>query len=258
MLAAFLALALQAEPAKIDIRPNAGAAWGAEIADVRKVLDAAASELAKHFPGREIAPILVEPAGGPITLFKRGANGEYQVRLATGKTLWAQYTFQFAHELCHILCGYDEDPHANKWFEESVCEAASLFVLRRSAETWKTSPPYPNWKDYAPHLKSYADDRTKAATLPGEKTFAQWYRDNEKELAKNAVDRDRNNVVAGQLLPLLEKDPSRWEAVAWLNTEKMDAATTFAQFLAAWHRNAPEKHRAFVKAVAALFEVEIR
>ncbi len=167
-------------------------------------------------------------------------------------------TYQFAHELCHILCGYDQDPHPNRWFEESLCEAASLFVLRRSAETWKTRPPYPNWKDYAKHLRSYADDRIKNAPLPEGKTLAAWYRENAEALAKNAEDRPKNSIVAGQLLPLLEEDASRWESIAWLNTEKMDERDRFRGLSRRVAEARPERHAKFIARVAKLFEVELK
>ena len=85
--------------------------------------------------GRTLEPILVEPKGGPITLFRRGPKGEYLVRLNTGDRHWAQHAYQFAHEFTHILANYDEHERRNKWFEESICEMASLFVLRRMSET---------------------------------------------------------------------------------------------------------------------------
>lgn len=251
MLLILTAALLQSCP---DIRPQDEAAWGASIQDVQRVLDAAASELWCHFPDRTLEPILVEPKGGPIALHARGPDGEYRVRLATGGTLWAQYTFQFAHELGHILCGYDADPHRQKWFEESLCELASLFVLRRSAETWKTSPPYAHWTSYAPALADYAQERLKG--LPEGTSLEAWYRENAAALEKDATDRARNNVVAAALLPLFEEDPSRWEAVTWLNTEKLDETHTFAQVLGAWKRNAPEKHRAFIEEVARRFGIE--
>jgi len=242
MLALFL-LALQ------DIRP-VDSGWEAEPATVKRVLDAAASELWKHFPGRELKPILVEPKGGPITLHQRGPNGEYQVKLNTGGTAWCQYTFQFAHEFCHILCGYDQDPLKHRWFEEALCEIASLFVLRRSSETWKDRPPYDHWKSYAPELAKYADERMKGFALPKGKTLAGWYRENAQAVTANPVDRDRNNVAAVALLPLFEKEPERWEAVTWLNSEVFTEKTTFEEYLAAWHKHAPKKHRAFIRSIA--------
>ena len=236
-------------PRPIEIRP-VEKGWNVDLDNVRAVLLAAAGELWKHFPERELKPIIVEPAGGPITLYARGPKGEYQVKLATGGLLWSQYTYQFAHELCHILCNYDDDPSRCKWFEETLCELASIFVLRRSAETWKEKPPYANWKDYAKALASYADDRIKGAPLPTGKTLAEWYKENADALAKDPVDRAKNTIAAVQLLPIFEKAPDHWEAVTWLNTEKMTEAHTFAEYLKAWRANAPEKHRAFIDEIA--------
>ncbi|HYG76792.1 MAG TPA: hypothetical protein VEK08_17445 [Planctomycetota bacterium] len=231
--------------------------WKASREDVKKVLYSAAGELWTLFPGRELKPIEVEPKGGPITLYKRGPNGEIQIKLDTGGTLWAQYAFQFAHEMGHVLCSYDEDDHKNKWFEESICELASLFVLRRMSKSWESQPPYPNWKNYAPHLKSYADERMKTAQLPAGQTLAQWYADNAPVLASNATDRERNNVVATALLPLFEAQPERWEAVTWLNAEKLTPLHTFKDYLFAWRRNAPEKHRPFITMIAKELGVEL-
>ncbi len=240
-----------------DVRPDPSAKWEASIRDVDKVLTAAAVELMKHVPERRLAAILVEPQGGPIVLYKRGPKGEFRVKLNTGKTYWAQYTYQFAHEMCHILCEYDSDKNPCKWFEESICELASLFVLRRSAVTWKTRPPYPNWKSFAKHLDSYAEDRIRKAALPPGKTLAAWYRENREALRKNATDRPKNNIVAVQLLPLFEKVPSRWQAVQYLNKEKLDDTYDLKRYLEAWHRHCPAKHRTFVREIATKFEIKI-
>jgi hypothetical protein len=238
----------------LDLRPDTTADWGASAADVRKVLEAAGRELRGHFPDRAFPPIEIAPQGGPITLFKRGPRGEIRVRLDVKGPFWAQYTFQFAHELGHIACGYDDDPHKQKWFEESVCETASLFVLRRSAATWATRPPYPNWADYAPKLAAYAEDRIKTARIPDGRTLADWYAAQKAQFEANAEDRPRNLIIATQLLPLLEKDPRRWEAFTWLNTEPLGASTSFADYMSAWEKHCPERHKAFARDVRRLFE----
>ncbi|MCY3020794.1 MAG: hypothetical protein NTW87_17390, partial [Planctomycetota bacterium] len=146
----------------------------------------------------------------------------------------------------------------HKWFEESLCELASLFVLRQSAETWKTKAPYPNWKGYSAALKKYADERAAKSQLPAGTTLAQWHRDNAAALMKDSCDRPRNNVVAVQLLPLFEKAPEHWAALGALNAENLDASCTFQQYLEAWHRNCPAEHRGFVREIASKFEVEIK
>lgn len=78
--------------------------WNARIDDVGKVLDSTADQLLVYFPERKLAPILVTHRDDvPITLNAKGPNGEYQVKLGANLTYWAQYTYQFAHEMCHIL-----------------------------------------------------------------------------------------------------------------------------------------------------------
>lgn len=242
----------------LDIRIQKLKEWNAGKADIDKVLRSSCGTLWCYFPGRKLEPIEVEPQGGPITLFQRGPNGEIRVKLATGGTLWSQYGFQFAHEFGHIICGYKADEHKNKWFEESICELASLFALRRMSEVWAKDPPYPNWKSYAPSLKQYAEERITKAKLPDGTTLAKWYEDNAPVLASNAVDRDRNTTVASTLLPIFEAAPEKWEAVTWLNTEKLTKLHTFPDYLEAWRKNCPEKHREFVTQIAKQFGVTLR
>ncbi len=237
----------------LDLRPDAKAEWGASIADVRQVLAAAGRELRKHFPERTFPPIEVAPKGGPITLFKRGPKGEIRVKLDVAGPFWAQYTFQFAHELGHIVCGYDDDPHPQKWFEESLCETASLYVLRRSAETWKSNPPYANWKGYSTSLAAYAEERLQKATIPDGLGLAAWYAANKAAWEANAEDRPRNLIIAAQLLPLFEADPRRWESLTWLNTETLGPKSSFAELLAAWEKHSPDRHKPFVREVRRLF-----
>lgn len=244
-------------PAPLEIRLNEQADWGCVLEDARRVCAAAAGELWRYFPGRRLPPIRIDPRGGPIVLFGRGPGGEIRVRLDVHGTYWAQMTYQFSHELCHILCNYKDNPNPNKWFEEAVCETASLFVLRRSAATWKTRPPYPNWRDYAGALEKYAEERIQKARLPAGTTPAAWYRANAEALARNATDRDRNTTAATELLPLFERSPEHWEAVGALNAGSFDASTTFPQYLESWFRHAGEPRRTFIREVAAKFGIAL-
>ena len=252
LLLATVAVAAESTSKPLVIRPARTSKWEASPLDVQKVLDSAAGEIWQHFPERELPPILVEPKGGPIVLFRRGLKGEYTVRLDTGKTYWCQYAFQFAHEFCHILCNYKESAKENKWFEESVCEMASLFALRGMARSEQTKPPYPNWQR---DLHSYAADRIKNAQLPEGVPLAVWYRQNEPILRRNPTMREKNNIVAVQLLPIFEKHPDHWPAVGWLNARATKKPRTFTQYLLDWQQSAPEKHRGFIRHVARQFGV---
>lgn len=245
------------EKPRLAIRALKEAEWKCDIADVEKVLYSTAGELVRYFPERKLPVIEVRAKGGPIALFERGPQGQIQVRLDTGQQLWAQMAFQFAHEMGHVLCNYDADEHRQKWFEESLCELASLAALRRMAETWSKTPPYPNWKSYAPHLKSYAQERLDKAVLPPGVTLAKWYEENSVALQAKATDRERNLVVGACLLPIFEAAPEKWEAVSWLNTERLTKLHTFKDYLEAWRRNCPDRHKEFVRGIARQFGIEL-
>jgi hypothetical protein len=227
--------------------------------EARQILHAAAIQLWRHVPDRALAPIVVGPQGGPLVYFERGARGEYHVRLDSVKTPWMQYPFQFAHELCHILCGHDRhQKHFTHWFEECVCETAGLYAIRRLAEEWADRPPRPDWKARAPVFRKFADDRMRAAALPPGTRFPAWFRDNEKALARCPdVERVKIVTVCCQLLTLFEQDPARWEAVTWINEERTKPSCRLSKYLAAWRRHVPNRHKDFIADVARLFEVEL-
>jgi hypothetical protein len=255
MLALLAALA-QDRPLTIRVVRDG---WGeADVADITKVLESAGGALTANVPGLRLPPIEVARSQtDPITLFERSPAGEIRVRLNVEGRHWAQFSFQFAHEMGHILCGYAEYPNPNKWFEETVCEAASLFALGRMAETWKTEPPYPSWKDYAASLQKYRDERAARAALPAGTTLAAWVREREPSLRQDGTQRELYLVMAAAILPLFEQTPEGWAALATLNAVRGDAKRSFRDYLRDWSRSAPEKHHPFVAKIAERFGVAI-
>jgi len=233
--------------------------FGASERDVRKICDAAGGPLWQYFPGHSVEPFVVTRGqDGPIVLFDRNADGEIVMRLDTGQTFWCQYAYQFAHEFCHILAGYDRDGGETKWFEETICETASLFAMRSMARSWQQDPPYPNWKDYRDALRSYADD----VILQREEVdeifrtgLPAFYQAHAEELRKQANRRDLNGAMAVVLLRLFETEPERWESVRWLNHTPSPAEETFPQYLQKWHDAVPERHQPFVKKIAGLYGI---
>jgi hypothetical protein len=235
--------------------------WGsASRDDILAVCASAGRELTSFFPGRQLEPITVGQTNGgsPITLFKRSADGRIRMLLDTRDTFWAQFAYQFGHELCHVLCNYREADNPQLWFEESLCETASLFVLRRMADTWKTDPPYANWKSFAPAFDNYVDDRISNTEKLDNKSLAEWYRDHRVELEKDPTNRTLNQVVAVKvLLPLLQKKPQHWQALDYLNQWDPKQRPTFQQYLQDWHDRVPAEQRPFVAAIAERFEIEL-
>lgn len=235
-------------------------AWGdARAQDIEIVLYSVAATLLEHFPGRRLDPIVVAHSDThPITLFKRGPGNEYQVRLSARGTHWAAYAYEFAHELSHILNNYEHHPYSNatsynQWFAESLCEVASLYVLKRLTFVWEVSPPYPQWADYAPafekHVERILSERRRQ--LPPDTSLATWFQKNENELRHNPYLRSHNAIVASLLLPLFEEDPRIWEAIGYLNLEA--PGQSFQEYLQAWRSNAPEDYRDIIDYMMAMF-----
>jgi len=256
VLAALLLQEPKREPLVIRVAPGG---WGdAGVEDIATVLRSAGESLVATIPDLKLPPIEVSKSTStPIVLFERGPAGEIRVRLNVEDRRWAQFAFQFGHEMGHIVCGYAEYPNPNKWFEETVCEAASLYVLGRMAESWKTRPPYPNWKDYAAALRKYRDERTAEASLPAGTALPAWFREREASLRKDGTQRELNLKMAAALLPLFEEAPERWAAMATLNATHGDASRSFAGYLSDWSRSSPEKHRPFIAKIAERFGVAI-
>jgi hypothetical protein len=244
---------------------------GASTPDIQAVLRSAGGEIWRHCPHTRFPPQgfeIYHSATYPITQYELSSNGCIVIGLAVEGRLWARFSFQFAHEFAHALMDHSNDPgrpwhkleHANQWLEESICETASLFSLRAMAQTWPTQPPYPNWKSYAPALADYAAQRMAEPRhrLPAGQTFAAWFAAEEPGLRLQWAQREKNTLIAQQLLPLFEAEPAGWEAVTSLKLGTRDVSKTLTKHLAEWHANAPAAQRAFIIKISAVFGVTIQ
>ncbi|MES2706722.1 MAG: hypothetical protein V4726_08995 [Verrucomicrobiota bacterium] len=231
--------------------------WGrASTAEVESVLRSAAAMLWPFFPNRRIEPFVVlRGHEGPIVHYQRNVIGEIVMKLDTQDLYWCQYAYQFAHEFCHILSGFNDDWKGNNWFEETMCETASLFVLRRLAREWEEHPPYPVWKSYAPQFRQYAEDVMDSRSQVGAGHLGDFFRKHRKELESTPRDRALNGAMAVVLLGVVEGSPSSWEAVSWLNSSPSLPGETFPAYLQKWHAAVPPRHHAFVEEIMRRFDL---
>ena len=213
---------------------------------IRTLLGNVARHLTKHLRDTPNAVIEVNYwPNYPVILLRQPDQLSYTVLLTANGTRWAQYSYQFAHEFCHLLSGYEQlHGSANSWFHESICEMASLFTLKSMGESWKEAPPYPNWRDYASHLTEYAENLadTVKAQMPREEAFAAWLRTHEAEGRRDPYRREGNLLVALRMLPVFEQAPQAWNTVASLPVS--DAA--LATYLEQWKSAANRRDRVFI------------
>jgi hypothetical protein len=256
------------DPKPLDIHVQANGFGSASAADITALLQSAASEIWRHCPHIQLDGIDVYyRADHPQTDFKRTATDRIGIGLSARDTHWAQYAFQFAHEFCHALANFGNNPrqsaryprYANLWLEESLCETASLFALRAMSRSWRSSPPYPAWRSYAPWFNDYVEKRLAFPEhhLPVGTSFSVWFRQNQSALRQDPDMRDRNTIIAIQLLPIFESQPRGWEALAFLSRGSSDPNESLEQRLAEWRSRCPKEVRPFVARLAAVFSVKL-
>ena len=237
-------------PPSIRVSPGD---WGdvGPLENVETVASSAADSLLPGFVGA----IELRAVGGdapPRALNRLSAAGEYVVELNIHGPVWARLAYQFAHEFCHVLAEattFEWDRFS--WFEEALCETASLFALRRMAQSWAASPPFPYWHDYAPHLASYANHRIADAAhkLPAGEALATWLANALPTLETDLGRRDEQAIVANELLPIFEALPGAWHAVRSLHDAPRPDQGSIEEHLAGWARVAPAAHRHVIRRI---------
>ena len=218
--------------------------WGlTSLSAIRAVLLSAYRVLVRSFEAAPEAAVHVSRwnRDDPFTVYDKRP---FQVFLSARDTYWCQYVYQFSHELCHVLTHFDSyKKHKHKWFEESLCELASLHVLRSLAEDWKEDPPSEVFEAsaFARHHQSYAENVERKTTIPHQSDLPAWLNRNIDLLEKNSTCRELNRIVAVSLLGSFSQNPALWRDCGWLNRWDVRKDITFSEYLNSW-TNCLRKH----------------
>ena len=211
--------------------------WGAvSLSAIRGVLESVYVTLVDVFEKEPEHAIHVTPwnQGHPRVVYDRRP---YQIYLSARDSYWSKYVYQFSHELCHILTNFDRaKQHRHKWFEESLCELSSLFVLHRLAEIWVESPPASVFKaaDFAPNHREYAECIEAKYSISSSKDISGWLAENIRTLETSSVERELTGVVAVALLDCFRENPSLWSECGWLNHWDPREDNSFPEYLDSW------------------------
>ncbi|MDB4713228.1 hypothetical protein OAF41_00560 [bacterium] len=211
--------------------------------DLRNIFESTLAALPKAETFKEPPFFVSRHRRGPITLFQRTPRGEVAIQLNTGDYYYAQIIYQFAHEVAHVRANFQPIDHENKWLEETLCETASLFVLRKLNKDWEKNAPNNALKNFRKHLASYASTVMKSREPLTEETAPAFYQRHKDTLRKSATEREINGAFANLILPLLEKEPEHWEILAKFPRIK---GASLARHFAAWRKVTPKKHHGFL------------
>ena len=236
--------------------------WGGGLpADIEAVTRSVAVCFQGALAEGPIEPIRVEPTPNPgdqpMSVFQRTAAGQVRILLNARGRHWAQYAYQFAHELCHVLANFRRPlqhpplQHPWKWIEETLCEVASQFAVSCMSRSWQMSPPYPHWSCFAPALTKYLEDHHSKPEhmLPTGEIFCDWLRSHLDLLKLDALRRPDNTIIARELLPIFEQDADAWRAVRYLNLWDNSRVGSVAEFFGCWRQLTPARHHRYVNAV---------
>ncbi len=210
--------------------------WGAtSLRSIHAVLTSATEVLSDAFGRAPDAPIRVAPWNRDPQVF----NGKrpYRIRLSARDRYWSQYVYQFSHELCHVLTNFDRHKgHRHRWFDESLCELASLFVLHRLSELWQANPPdaIPDAAGFAVNHHAYAERIAARYPRIGRDRLPEWFMGAVPKLEANPYERDLCGTVAVALLDSFQADPALWRDCVHLNHWNPDADPAFATYLRSW------------------------
>jgi len=191
--------------------------------NVVAVLDSVKKQFSKYFERIDERPLHVlcnHPSKtGPETVHETCTIYLYVAPFAADGTIgnfWSQFIYQFSHELCHYMT-FGHVIKSMRWFEETLCELASHFFLLEIADSWEVFPPFPNWKDYSMHLRSYQHDSSQNTEPFNTLALLDPQSEILKSLEKNEYQRELNRYVALKLLPLFIESPSLWRIVPCLS-----------------------------------------
>ena len=147
------------------------------------------------------------------------------ITLKTESRYPVQMFYQFAHELCH-LCTPDPVPEKFEFFEESLCELASLALLSEAARHPELNPLFCDNVTANDAFSSYLGTVKREPQPSGTAAFLT---EHLEALQKDRYLRPLNAALAFALLPLFQQDISAWHLLSYLN--RMNASLDFPDAL---------------------------
>ncbi len=196
--------------------------------------------------------LAIRQTDNPIALYQEGPNRSAIIGLTAGGNHWSQFIYQFAHELCHVHANFN-GPHCNpsfKWLEETFCEMASWAVLKESARSWASKPPFTNWRAYANAIREYRKTVMQGARACVPLTdFRPWFFSELPKLSANSCLREPNARVGIELWPIFDDSPAAWAAVALLNTWESRSAIDLPAYLNQWRQHARAREAKIVEGI---------
>lgn len=146
----------------------------------------------------------------------------HQIYLNIQENYWCQWIYQFAHEYCHHLINgkFTGETTGLTWFEESICELASMFQLSLFYSSWSQS--HEEYQThYAPSLRDYLDALlSENPRLLSSASHPGWLQSWDSTLSGPESHQDYYNVIATKMFPLFVEHPYLWKIILHLGDSR--------------------------------------
>jgi len=237
--------------APIELAGNWGQMNLGAVQTVLAFMRASALEEVRLLSDRQPARIKVDEhrSGPPAIWLHKDEPTTAWVIVDVGERAWSQLSYQFGHELGHVLANSwqaDAKPGGPcQWLEEALVEAFSLSGLGRLAANWKTSPPFRGDNAYGDALKTYRHDvELKYSALAqqqgGTSDFAAWFRRNRANAEAGGGLNAFARAAVGTFLSMYEEHRGCAEALGALNRWPGRANTPIEDYLRQWRTSCSE------------------
>ncbi|CAH6932748.1 conserved hypothetical protein [Vibrio chagasii] len=219
-----------------------GGGWNIQSLDSTQKLADAVYEIFSILVGKELEhDILVNndfSQGYPLAHYEKN-NDCWEITLSCASgTHWAQVGYQLAHELCHLYSNHSlSRGHKHKWFEESLCECASIAVLSKLGADWTNFSISEHNSNYGVSVTSYIQDVKDSVThqFDSNTDFCSWLSSMIPQLEISSTQRDLNKAVAVFMFnSLFSNSQNAWSAVITLNLWDCFKDIDFNSFVDNW------------------------
>lgn len=158
--------------------------------------------------------IIIDPSFNYPQCFR----SDNTIHIATSISCYAQFAYQYCHELCHYMIPNDV-PSQLRWLEETLCELSSLFFMPLIADDWITRGlPYKTEEllPYAERFNTYVINAIQCVIPFDLSELSDSTTVLSKILEKYCEIREINRYIALQLLPFFKKNPKSWSHIKYM------------------------------------------
>ncbi len=236
--------------APLDVQGTWGASSpndaAAVISRMREACLSGVRLLSDHQPDRLRVD---DQASGPPHIWLHSDNPTTAwVVVDIGTRAWSQLSYQFGHELGHVMCNSwmwkVETPPPSRWLEESLAEAFSIRGLGRLADAWERNPPFPNDSRYGQALRNYRADLIakygKAGGSQPLKDLADWLRSNRARLDATTGLGDYEGPAILAVVNEMEAHQGCVEDLGAVNRWPQRSAVPLEEYLRLWRSSCNE------------------